>query len=256
MKATDSWNPTQYRKFQQERDAPFYDLMKLVHPKPNMTIVDLGCGTGHQTASLHTNLKAKETLGIDASPEMLQEASALCHTGLTFEQQDIEAFKPPRKFDLIFSNAALQWLPNHPQLFSNLISYLAEEGQIALQVPSNFDYPTHTIAKMLGDEEPFKQHMKGACYPSVLSLTQYAELFHQLGFKKQHVHAHVYAHELESSDALVEWVKGTLLTMYRKRLTPDVYQLFLETYTKRIHAHFGSGSIFFPFTRILMWAER
>src|ERR1700722_328040 len=151
---TDSWDPIQYQKFEEERNQPFYDLLKLIVVYPDMSVVDLGCGTGKLTQYLHKSLNAKKTLGIDSSVAMLKEASLLHQSNLHFQVINIEEFKPTETFDLIFSNAALQWLPNHVELIGELSQYLSAEGQLAIQIPSNLDFPTYTIARVIANEIP------------------------------------------------------------------------------------------------------
>lgn len=252
----DTWNPKQYQKFAADRDLPFYDLLKLIVIKPNMTVIDLGCGTGKLTHFLHDTLKAKETLGIDSSPAMLQESSEFKTSSLHFQQSDIVAFQPTEKLDLIFSNAALQWVPNHTEIIKKLAKSLKKDGQIAIQVPANFDFPSHVIAQELSLEAPFKKYTSKGHPPEVHNIETYSTLFYQLGARKQNVAEHVYPHVLESTDSLIEWVKGSLLTYYQHLLPLDEYQHFLEQYTKRIHKHFGEQRpLFMPFKRILMWAQ-
>lgn len=251
----DTWNPSQYLKFQKERDKPFLDLMKLVNANPKMNIVDLGCGTGHLTQILHTNLKAKNTLGIDSSEAMLKEASAIKAPGLEFQLGDIEKFHPKMRYNLIFSNAALQWIPNHEKVIEDMLGYLLPEGQIAIQVPSNFESPTHVIAKEIAKEEPFVKKLKGGREPSVLPIEAYAEMFYRMGAKEQNVKMQVYPYVLESTDSAIEWVKGTLFTYYQSRLPADQYQEFLRRYSEKVHKFFGEKKPFFyPFKRILIWA--
>lgn len=253
----DSWNPQQYQKFSKERELPFYDLMKMISVRPNMSVVDLGCGTGHLTKILHETLGAKKTLGIDSSATMLKDSKLLegSGTGLQFKQMDIDDFNPTEKYDLIFSNAALQWIPNHVELFARLSRYLSKQGQIAIQMPSNFDYPTHTIAKELAQDKLFKEQLGTGREPSVLSIEEYSLLLYRLGFEKQIVRLQVYPHILESTESIVEWVKGSLLTYYQSRLSPDLYNKFVAMYQERIISHFGDVRPFFmPFKRILIWA--
>src|SRR5262245_31506614 len=123
----DPWNPSQYSKFEREREQPFYDLLDLVQPGPGMRVADLGCGTGKQTRELHARLEACETVGIDRSERMLETA---CKTelrpGLQFRLGDIEAFPAgAANYDVIFSNAALHWVDDHDALFARLAAALA-----------------------------------------------------------------------------------------------------------------------------------
>jgi trans-aconitate 2-methyltransferase len=253
---TDTWNPQQYLKFAQARNEPFYDLLKLIMPHPNMSVIDLGCGTGQLTKLLHEELKAKHTLGIDSSLAML-EASKLYHTPhLSFRHQKVEELLPSVKFDLIFSNAALEWLPDHRQLFSKLSDQLSPHGQLAIQMPANFDYATHTIAKELGCQPPFKDLLGEGTLPNVLKVEEYSQILYDLGFARQNVRLQIYPVALESVDALLEWLKGSLLTYYQRYLSPDEFHHFLSSYRERMVNHFGyGGPIFIPYRRILLWGE-
>lgn len=252
----DAWNPEQYKKFAKERNEPFFDLLKLIHPEPDMKIVDLGCGTGHLTKILHETLKAKQTLGIDSSKAMLQDSYTIQASNLSFEECSIEDFSPREKYDLLFSNAALQWLPDHSELLKRLTQFLSPQGQLAIQVPANFDYPTHLIAFELASESPFAEVLDNSFKPSVLKIEEYATLLYQLGFKQQIVRSQVYGHTLESTESIVEWVQGSLLTHYRSHLTPQLFEQYAAAYKKRILSHFGKRSPFFmPFKRILIWAR-
>lgn len=249
----DKWNPVQYNKFERERSQPFYDLLALIRPEPDMHVIDLGCGTGQLTKVLHEKLQAKHTLGIDTSPAMLQEAKKLSSNGLTFIQKDILEIDPTQHYDLIFSNAALQWLPDHHKLFPFLIKQLRNDGQLAIQVPANFDFPTHTIAKELSGK--YKAYLQEAQMPSALTIEEYSSLLFQNGLKNQIVKAQIYPLALPSSKELIEWLKGSLLTFFEKYLPPDAFQEFMHEYTIEIEKTFGKNkSIFVPFKRILMWA--
>ena len=122
--ATADWNPEQYEQFKQERSQPFFDLMALVQPRPAMHVVDLGCGTGELTRLLHERLDAQETLGIDSSEAMLGKSSAFAGSGLSFEKRDLRDLPPAKRYDLIFSNAALHWVPDHEQTLAMLARQL------------------------------------------------------------------------------------------------------------------------------------
>src|SRR5450432_4147585 len=134
----DTWNPAQYERFRAERAQPFHDLLALVEPRPSMRAIDLGCGTGDMTLVLHEKLKAQETLGIDRSSAMLAKAPRA--DGLRFEEAEIATFSGG-PYDLIFSNAALHWVPDHPALLRKLRTMLAPGGQLAVQMPASDDDP-------------------------------------------------------------------------------------------------------------------
>ncbi len=254
---TDPWDPAQYDRYRAERAQPFYDLMRLVRARKGLSIVDLGCGTGELTRELHRHFKAKTTLGIDSSTAMLAAATEHKDDGLSFAQGDIEGFGG-RTFDVVLSNAALQWVPDHPALFARLFGLLDKGGQLAVQMPANHDFVSHTTAAEVAAEEPFASALAGgARVVPMLLPEQYASLLHALGGREQHVRLQVYPHVLGARDDVVEWVKGTLLTDYKRRLPEALHARFLDAYRARLLARLPDVKPFFyPFKRILLWAEK
>jgi trans-aconitate 2-methyltransferase len=257
--ARDLWNPEQYERFHDERSRPFVDLLALVRARAGMRVVDLGCGTGELTERLHRTLGARETLGIDASDAMLAKTRERAGEGLGFEKGDIADFAPGPRFDLVFSNAALHWLPDHPGVLARLTAALREGGQLAVQVPANYDHPSHVVAAEVAAESPFREAAGGEVHgqPGVLLPEQYATILDRLGYAEQHVRLQVYAHRLPAPDDVVEWVKGTLLTAYQQRLPPELYPRFLARYRDRLLPCLeDTRPYLFLFKRILMWARR
>lgn len=252
------WNPAQYERFKDERSRPFFDLLALVDPRALMHCADLGCGTGELTAQLHEQLSARATIGVDSSPAMLGKAAAFAQPGLTFAQADIATWEPERPLDLVFSNAALHWLNDHEKLLARIAGWLSPTGQLAVQVPSNNDHPAHQLAHELAGREPFRAALGGYVrqWP-VLAPEHYATLLHKLGFARQSVRLQVYLHVLESSDGVVEWVKGTLLTDYEKRLSPELYAEYLRQFRAALRAELGEQRPYaYAFKRLLMWGAR
>jgi trans-aconitate 2-methyltransferase len=165
-------------------------------------------------------------------------------------------FAPSAPYDLVFSNAALQWLPDHPRLLERLRAAVAPGGQLAVQVPANFDHVSHALAAAVTSEEPFRSALAGyrRVFP-VLAPEQYALLLHQLGFREQHVRLQVYLHLLPSRDDVIEWVKGTLLTDYESRLSRPLFDDFLARYREHLLPALADVQPFpYPFKRILWWA--
>lgn len=256
---TDPWNPAQYERFRDERSRPFYDLLALVRLRPGLRVVDLGCGTGELTRKLHERLAAIETLGLDNSDAMLAQAAFHAGGGLRFEKGDIAAFAPPAPYDLVFSNAALQWVPDPEATLAGLTAAtVAPGGQLAVQVPANHDHPSHVAAHELAAESPFREALGGYVRATpVLAPEAYAALLDRLGYRDQHVRLQVYAHHLASRDEVAEWVRGTLLTDYERRLPPALFARFLDRYRQRLRDRLpDTRPFFYPFKRILLWAAR
>jgi len=233
--AGQAWNPEQYARFRDERQQPYFDLLALVRPVADMRAVDLGCGTGELTRELHRRLAARETVGIDASEAMLERSRPFVERGLRFERGDIATFAADRCWDLVFSNAALQWVPRHEALLARLAGALTDRGQLAFQVPANDDAPSHVVAREVALEEPFRSALGGDVrHLALLEPVAYARLLDRLGFREQHVRLQVYGHHLRDRDEVVEWVKGSLLGHYRQRLPSALYAEFESRYRERL----------------------
>jgi trans-aconitate 2-methyltransferase len=243
------WSPEQYERFKAERHQPFDDLLAMVERRPRMRAVDLGCGTGELTRELHEALAAEETVGIDDSETMLLKAGHFEGQMLHFERGSIEAFVADEPFDLVFSNAALHWVPDHEQLLTRLTRFLAPDGQLAVQMPANDTHASHRVAADVATEfglAPRPDHL--------LSIERYAELLHRLGYKRQNVRMQVYGHLLPSSADVVEWVRGALLTHYEALLSPERYVEFVDAYRARLAEELGDERpYFYTYKRVLMW---
>jgi len=250
------WDPKQYHKFQAERSAPFFDLLGLVEVRPNLNVVDLGCGTGELTRKLADSLPNSEVTGLDTSSQMLDAARAASFSSprLRFEQGDQARLRG--EWDLIFSNAALQWTENHAELIPRLYERLAAGGQIAVQVPSNHNHISHQIYRETAREEPFKSILKGfQRYAPVLTIDDYASLFFACGAEKIVVFEKVYPHVLEDSDAVVEWISGTALVPYFERLGEHKEE-FVNVLRTKMSAALPKTPVFYPFRRTLFSARK
>ncbi len=249
------WNPDLYHKFQDERSAPFDDLLRLVKPREGLRVIDLGCGTGELTARLAEYLPGSSVVGIDSSAEMLERAEKLARPNLKFEKAAIEDVAGT--WDLIFSNAAIQWIDNHRELIPRLLSQLSTGGQLAVQLPSNHKHLAHTIIIEIALEEPFRKALGGWFRNSpALSITEYAELLHAQGGIEFTVFEKIYPHVLENADALAKWTSGTALIPYFERLPVNLHEAFLEIYRARLRERFPALPVFYPFQRTFFSAVR
>ncbi|MBB5439201.1 trans-aconitate 2-methyltransferase [Pedobacter sp. AK017] len=250
------WNPEVYNKFKQERFAPFYDLLALINVRPGLNVIDLGCGTGELTRQLTDHLPTAQVLGIDASSEMLKEAKTFKTNQLNFEQRSIEQqIKEGLKYDLVFSNAALQWLENHETLIPTIITMLQPGGQLVVQVPSNQDHFTHRFIRTLAQQEPYCSALNGWIRSvPVLNIESYANLLFDHGGSEIIVFEKVYPHILKDTAALFDWVSGTALIPYLEKLPEKLKTDFIATYKIGLAHNFQEAPVFYPFKRILMVA--
>jgi len=210
----DRWDPARYERFASDRERPFWDLAALLRPTDAPRLADLGCGTGRLTAELAARLGAREAVGVDNSPAMLDEAAAHARPGVRFDRGDIAAWEAPGAFDVVFSNAALQWVPDHPAVLGRWAASLAPGGQLAVQLPDNRRSRPHRLAAELAGE---------AIPHTVLDVDVYSRLLDALGFAEQHVRAQAYPARLPSRDEAIEWLRGSGLTYYERELEPDRY---------------------------------
>jgi trans-aconitate 2-methyltransferase len=254
--STSTWNPTQYNRFRTERQQPFLDLVALLEPRPHPHVVDLGCGTGEMTRLLHDRLPGADTLGLDSSEDDARRERRLRDDGPALRARRDQRVRPGGGVRRDSLQRALQWLPDHAELFGRLRRGLANGGQLAVQMPMNYDHPSHTIAAEVAGEAPFRDALGGfAISRPVQSPEWYATLLHTLGFARQHVRLQVYPHVLAARDEVIEWVRGTLLTAYERRLPPELWPPFMERYrTRLLPALADERPYFYAFKRLLIWA--
>jgi trans-aconitate 2-methyltransferase len=258
------WNPNLYHKFQAERSAPFYDLLALVEVRANLKVIDLGCGSGELTRKLAEALPNSHVTGLDSSPQMLDAARAASRatsspstslrTSLVFQQGDQAALTGD--WDLIFSNAALQWSEDHEELIPHLFERLRPGGQIAVQVPSNHNHISHQIYRETAEEDNFRSILKGfQRYAPVLTVDHYARVLFDCRAEQIDVFEKVYPHILENSDAVVEWISGTALVPYFERLGKDK-QEFVEAIRGKMRTAMPGTPVFYPFRRTFFSARK
>ncbi len=248
-----AWDPEKYERFRNERYAPFDDLLKLVRIRPCMQVIDLGCGTGELTSRLADAMPGSRVVGIDSSAEMLAKAVPLARPGLEFRQQRIEDVTG--RYDLVCSNAALQWVDDHASLVPRLLSMLAPGGQIAVQVPRG--HPALAVGGEVATREPFARHLAGwqRRWPTLDALA-YAELLFKHGAGDITVFEKIYPHVLPDSDAIVAWAESTYLLPYFERLPADLHEPFKEALRQVLRPRYPDKPLLFGFKRLLFSGVR
>jgi trans-aconitate 2-methyltransferase len=253
--ATSAWDPEQYNRFAAEREQPFHDLVSLVEPTPGPRVVDLGCGDGRLTAALHRRLAATSTLGVDSSPTMLAAAALHAGDSVSFAEANIATWSGSG-YDVVFSNAALQWVGDHARVLARWHAALGPGGQLAVQVPANADDAAHALLRDLAAERLGTAAPADPVAANVLRPEEYARLLDRMGFTRQHVRLQVHVHHLTSTAEVVEWMKGTSLTRFRSVLSPREYEDLVAEYRRRVLVALGEGRPYLHlFQRILMWGR-
>lgn len=254
------WDAQQYLKFADERSRPFGDLLDRVAATNVQYIADLGCGPGHLTRALSERWPSARVLGVDHSPEMLQQARSREIAGrLDFLQADIRSWSPEEPVDLIVSNAALQWVHDHAALLARLVAFLSSAGTLAVQMPYHFRDPAHRTIEEIQADPRWRESLEGVgLHPqSVMPLEWYVERLLKLGLTVDAWQT-TYIHVLSGENPVLEWFKGTALRPLLKALEPKEQAEFLRELGGKLQAAYpAKGSVtLLPFPRVFFVATR
>ncbi|GGY60819.1 trans-aconitate 2-methyltransferase [Streptomyces omiyaensis] len=276
MRSADSvsapvWDPRQYLRHTTHRTRPFLDLLQRIPPLPNRgrpaRIADLGCGPGNVTALLADRWPDAHITGYDLSPEMLERAakdwSGTTPGGgwLDFRPADAAHWTPAEPHDLIVSNAALQWVPNHPESLAAWIDGLRPGGTLAFQVPGNFTAPSHALLGELCALPEWRTRLggQGRRFVHILEPAGYLARLTALGCEAD-VWETVYCQLLQGEDAVLDWVKGTALRPVLTALGDDreAAAAFLAQYRALLREAYPAGpdGTVFPFRRVFAVARK
>lgn len=250
-----TWDPIKYNEFKEDRYKPFGDLTSHIINKPNLKVIDLGCGTGELTQKLSNQLTNPVVLGIDSSAEMLAKAPQ--QENIQFKQVSIsEQLEQETKWDLIFSNAALQWVDDHETLFAKIISRINPGGQLAVQMPQQTENVLNKILLELVQEQPYASYLNNWTRPSpVLTLDQYAKILFDNGGKDLVLYQKVYPLISTHKDSFFDFISGSALTVYQERLNDSEFQELSSEFKKRIDRYFPVVPSIYAFKRLLMYAS-
>jgi trans-aconitate 2-methyltransferase len=252
------WDASQYLKYSDERSRPFIDLLARVQRDRVESAVDLGCGPGNFTQILTERWPAAKVVGVDNSPEMLDQARHLTFPGrLAFVEANIPAWSPEQPVDLIVSNAALHWVPDHAALLTRLAKMLAPGGTLAIQMPVLFENPAHIAIEETTRDPRWREALGGIGLhqKSVQPLVWYVERLHDLGLAVDAWQT-TYIHALEGDNPVLEWYKGTALRPLLSRLEPPSQHDFLHELGERLKSAFPAraGVTLLPFPRLFLVA--
>jgi trans-aconitate 2-methyltransferase len=255
-----SWDPLRYGRYADERSRPFHELLARVRAASPSSVVDLGCGDGALTATLAGRWPGATVVGVDSSPEMLAAGDAARAAGVDLRQGDIATWRPDAPVGVLVSNAALQWVPEHPALLPGLVDALAPGGELAFQVPGNFGAPTHVLLAELRWSPRWRDRLgadadRGA---AVLEPREYLDRLTALGCRVDAWET-TYLHVLDGGpDAVLEWVRGTALRPVLARLPAGEAPEFEAEYAARLRQAYpaGAAGTVLPFRRIFVVARR
>ncbi|MES2190268.1 MAG: trans-aconitate 2-methyltransferase [Pseudomonadota bacterium] len=253
------WNPSLYSRFEDERTRPARELLDRVPLSKAVHVVDLGCGPGNSTELLVRRFAGATVVGTDNSQTMLDSARKRL-PGVPFELSDISVWKPAQAPDVIYANAALQWVGHHETLLPRLFASLAPGGVLAIQMPDNRNEPTHRAMREVAALEPWSSTIgeSAALRTAILPLQAYYDLLAPQAAQVDVWHT-VYQHPMASPAAIVEWVSATGLKPFVEPLSPDLRASYLAEYERRIAAAYpprADGKLLLAFPRMFIVAQR
>jgi trans-aconitate 2-methyltransferase len=251
------WNPDVYLAFADHRGRPFFDLLSRVGAEAPRRVVDLGCGPGNLTATLAQRWPDAAIEAVDSSQEMVDAAR---ERGVDASVGELETWTPAPDTDVVVSNAALQWVPGHWELLVRWAGELPTGAWIAMQVPGNFDAPSHQAVREVARRVPFANPLRDMPWRDehvVETPSRYADVLTDAGCTVDAWET-TYVHQLTGDTPVLDWITGTALTQVKSRLSEEAWQryrqaiipLLAEAYPAR-----SDGTTFFPFRRVFVVAR-
>lgn len=243
------WDPETYLKYADERGRPFLDLVNRIGADRPADVVDLGCGPGNLTKLLALRWPSAAVLGVDSSAEMIASTPS---GPISFEIGDVRTWRPAGPVDVIVSNATLQWVPGHLDLLPRLVSFLAPGGWLAVQVPGNFDEPSHTIRRELAESD-FPE-LVGLPEPAAYDAATYLGALQGCDVDAWET---TYFHQLGGPDPVFTWISGTSARPMLDALEGDRRAAFESELKRRLATAYpdsGSG-VLMPFRRVFVVAQ-
>ncbi len=252
-----SWDPKKYLSFADARTRPAADLLARVPDAAPARVVDLGCGPGNSTALLAARWPNAQIEGIDSSDDMLAQARA-SSVRAQWIKSDLAQWLPEVRYDVVFSNATLQWLGNHKALLPRLMGFVKPGGAFAFQVPCNFSAPSHALMRDVAQSGPWAGKLRDVREASVLSSQAYYDILSVLAHTLD-IWETSYLHVLEGEEPVYHWVSATGLRPFAQALCGDEREAFLDAYRARLRKAYpmrSDGKTLFLFQRLFAVVRR
>lgn len=250
------WDPTQYLVYGDERARPFVELVARIGAEAPERVVDLGCGPGTLTRLLAERWPNAAVEGVDSSAEMLERAAAI--GGVRWTLADARDWRPEHPIDVLVTNAALQWIPDHLALLPRVVEALAPGGWFAMQVPGNFAEPSHVLRDEVAAAPEFAEHTARAARPDAHDAAAYLRALTGLGLRVDAWET-TYLHVLDGPDAVFEWMRGTGARPVLEALPDALRPVFEERFKARLREAYpadAEGRVVLPFRRVFAVGQK
>lgn len=252
-----SWDPKVYMAFAGERTRPAAELLARVPDDNPKIVADLGCGPGNSTKLLAMRWPQAELEGIESSPDMIAEADA-SGVKARWTLADVADWKPAQSCDVIFSNATLQWLDDHEHLLPRFLGYVRQGGTFAIQMPRNFDAPSHRIMREVAAAGPWAAKLRNVRKLNVGEPDFYFDILSRHAAALD-IWETTYLQVMDGEDPVYRWVSGTGLRPFAQALEGEERETYLAEYRRRLREAYprrADGKTLFPFQRIFIVARK
>ncbi|HEY9167710.1 MAG TPA: methyltransferase domain-containing protein [Candidatus Kryptonia bacterium] len=253
------WNPHEYLKFAGERTRPSVDLAARIEIENPRSIIDIGCGPGNSTQVLRSRWPAAKIIGLDSSAEMIARASKDFPES-EWITADVSSYSFPTKHDIVFSNAAIQWIPDHDELLPRLMDAVSSGGVFAVQVPSDAGSPLRLALLEVSARPEWNRFVAGA---EKLAAYHDADYYYNILApisSKFDLWETTYYHLLDFHKGLVEWYKGTGMRPFLERIPDEKMKIefqnqILNECVKAYRIQ-DNGKLLYPFKRTFFIATK
>jgi len=253
------WDAALYDKLSKERMQPSIDLTARIADVACRRIIDVGCGTGLSTIPLRRRWPDAEIIGVDLSAQMLEKAKRMLDSATWLQRDCSKPLNDLGKFDIVFSNAFLQWLRNQKEFLENTSYLLNEGGVLAIQVPDFKSMPASDCIKLTAEEYPeISKSVENTLYSENYDIEEYYDILNRY-YSEVEVWRIDYYHVMPDHEAILEFIKGTALRPYLARMdhdTAEAFQCKIISELKKCYTVREDGNVLFDFKRIFMLARR
>lgn len=253
MGKNNDWNPELYLQFNEERTQPAKDLAARIHVENPGKIMDVGCGPGNSTSVLSSRWPESEIVGIDSSASMIESARKN-YPDIKWRIEDATKLEIDEKYDIIFSNATIQWIQDQEKLISDLVEMLETGGSLAVQVPMYHNMPVSRAIETVSLTERWKKLTSGANDAFTFHSTDYYYDILSDKLKSINMWETSYYHIMPSHQTIVEMIKSTGMRKFLDALDTDEEKIefekdVLKEITKVYPAQ-KDKNVLFPFKRL------
>lgn len=252
------WNSEQYLKFKAQRTQPAIDLAARLEGAPR-EIIDLGCGPGNSTRVLKNRFPNAHIVGADSSENMIakaREENPDLEFALLDLNDDLSAYYD--RYDIVFSNACFQWLPDHRELLPKVFGLLKQGGTLAVQIPMNFDEPIHRIIENISESEKWSENFPEKRIFGTLTQSEYFDILSDLTDDFE-LWQTTYCHRMPSIESIIEWYRSTGMRTYLAALSDKEGAEFIADVSAELEREYPkqkNGEIIFRFPRFFFIAKK